>query len=285
MINYNNNGIAKVMYNNSEIAKVLYCSNSITSTIYQKNAELTFWQDFQVKVRNNTIQNYYAINDIISVPHSVYGTIDFQIVSFNNANLNNSNLTYSVTLLSSKSICEKYFDAPESLNTITDRRTYGNSTWDLSNIRQWLNSDGAANSWYSQSYAYDASPTYTTEDGFLKGLNSDFKAVLADVKNETILSDTDGGGVVESIDKVFLPSYTEIKGKTGEGTRYQKYALVTSNAETIKYDVNGIAQNWALRSLITTTPRSIRYITTTGVYWQHSAANSLKAIAPAVVIA
>lgn len=285
MINYNNNSIAKVMYNNSEIAKVLYCSNNITSTIYSKNAELTFWQDFQAKVRNNTIQNYYAVNDIISVQHDIFGTINFQIVAFNNAILNNANLNYSVTLLSEKSICEKYFDASEPLNTITDRRTYGNSTWDLSNIRQWLNSDGAANSWYSQSYAYDASPTYATEDGFLKGLDSDFKGVLADVKNETILSDTDGGGVVESIDKVFLPSYTEIKGGTGEGTKYQKYVLVTSNAETIKYDLNGVAINWALRTLLTTSARSIRYITTTGVYWQYSAANSLKAIVPACVIA
>ena len=42
------------------------------------------------------------------------------------------------------------FDAKEPNNTDSTHQTYGNNRWSVSNIRQWLNSNGAANLWWSK---------------------------------------------------------------------------------------------------------------------------------------
>ena len=50
----------------------------------------------------------------------------------------------SVTLITERIISLKCFDAIESGNSDSNRRSYGNNRWIYSNIRRWLNSQAAA---------------------------------------------------------------------------------------------------------------------------------------------
>ena len=60
-------------------------------------------------------------------------------------------------LVTEKMITLKCFDAKESGNSNSDRRSYGNNRYSVSNIDKWLNS--AAASWYAAQHGADAPPT------------------------------------------------------------------------------------------------------------------------------
>ena len=140
------------------------------------------------------------------------------------------------------------FDAKEPNNTDLTRQTYGNNRWSVSNIRQWLNSNGAANSWWSKpdENDKDEAPTedkvvessasensypagaYADAPGFLAGFSNDVLQHLTIIPNVTLKPNNDGGGLETTYDKVFLPSYTEIGfgkfyGKDPEGTKLPKF--------------------------------------------------------------
>ena len=103
------------------------------------------------------------------------------------------------------------YDAPEPSNPDSGRQQYGNNKYSLSNIHQWLNSDGAAGSWYTSTHQYDAAPDYaTTKAGFLNEWSDGTKSVLQDIDWATTLSDTDGGGTENVSGKVALMSTTEL---------------------------------------------------------------------------
>ena len=110
------------------------------------------------------------------------------------------------------------FDAAEPNNPDKYRKSDGNNRWSVSNIRQWLNSSGAANSWFTPKHEYDEAPTYASEPGFLAGFSSDVLEHFTEITNTTALSAPDGGGSETTIDRVFLPSYTEMGLPTGEGS-------------------------------------------------------------------
>ena len=112
------------------------------------------------------------------------------------------------------------FDAKESNNTDSNRKNNGNNRWSVSNIRQWLNSDGAAGSWWSAQHEYDAPPiaanvydaagAYADAPGFLAGFSANVLQHFTDITNTTALHSVDGGGTETTVDKVFLPSNTEM---------------------------------------------------------------------------
>lgn len=103
------------------------------------------------------------------------------------------------------------YDAPEPSNPDSGRQQYGNNKYSLSNIHQWLNSDGAAGSWYTSTHQYDAAPDYaTTKAGFLNEWSDGTKSVLQDIDWATTLSDTDGGGTENVSGKFALMSTTEL---------------------------------------------------------------------------
>ena len=118
----------------------------------------------------------------------------------------------SVTLITEKIISLKCFDAIESGNSDSNRRSYGNNRWIYSNIRQWLNSTAAAGKWYSAQHSADAAPTnanvwsnyneYDQEAGFLAGFSANFRAALLDTTHTVGKSSTDGGGMGEAFERV-----------------------------------------------------------------------------------
>ena len=153
----------------------------------------------------------------------------------------------STALVTSNIITFKCFDAIEAGNSDSNRRSYGNNRYSVSNIRQWLNSDAAAGKWYSAQHSADAAPTnanvwsnyneYDQEAGFLANFSAKMKAALLTV-TKTVAKNTvtDGGGSETVSDKIFLLSNTEVglanENNVAEGS---KYALFSDNNSRLAY--------------------------------------------------
>ena len=149
------------------------------------------------------------------------GCIEFEVVGVNHhKDITNEN-TPTITLMAKNIIRYAAFDAHEPDNEPEfARKLLGSNRWKYSNIRQWLNSSGAAGSWFTKQHMYDAAPTtsnvsgevgaYADAPGFLVGFISDVLQHFTDITNTTALCNADGGGSETTVDKVFLPSYTEM---------------------------------------------------------------------------
>ena len=92
------------------------------------------------------------------------------------------------------------------------RINYGHNRWKTSALRQWLNSTAVAGSWWTSQEKWDVMPAYaTTKDGFLHGYDP---AIINRMKATKIVTGkntvTDGGGVDETYDKVFLSSLEQM---------------------------------------------------------------------------
>ena len=136
---------------------------------------------------------------------------------------------------------------------------YGYNNWEHSAIRQWLNSDEVAGAWWSAKHLGDLAPSYAaSKDGFLRGLDSDFKSLIGTTKKITAQNTiTDGGGSVELTEKIFLLSRTEVSGgnenSIAEGTPYEYYSRLVGSVTTaansgrIKYDSTDAPFWWWLR--------------------------------------
>ena len=131
--------------------------------------------------------------------------------------------TNSTTLITEKIIALRAFDAKEPNNTDSDRQSYGNNKYSVSNIDQWLNSDAAAGQWYTAKHEADQAPTtisthvsantYTEDAGFLNGFSNELKSKLLDTTLKVALNTVTDGGSYESITrKVFLASRAETFG-------------------------------------------------------------------------
>ena len=170
----------------------------------------------------------------VSIPYSnegsgISGPIVFEVVGVNHHKDTNNADTPTITLMTKNIIRKAAFDAAEPNNTDTYRKNNGNNRWSVSNIRQWLNSDGAAGSWWSAQHEYDAPPiaanvsdaagAYADAPGFLAGFSANVLQHFTDITNTTVLCNADGGGSETTVDKVFLPSNTEMGlGNNSEGS-------------------------------------------------------------------
>lgn len=145
----------------------------------------------------------------------------------------------SVTLITDRIISLKCFDAMESSNSDSNRRSYGNNRWIYSNIRQWLNSNAAAGAWYAAQHSADAAPTnanvwsnyneYDQEAGFLAGFSANFIAALLSTTRTVGKATVDGGGTDTCTDKIFFATSTEV-GLSGDVVAGSQLALFTNDA-------------------------------------------------------
>jgi hypothetical protein len=151
----------------------------------------------------------------------------------------------SVTLITRRIIQLLAFDGKEPSNANSGRQKSGNNNYNYSNIRQWLNSNAGAGSWYSAKHSADAPPNssnvsvnaYDARAGFLAIFDTQFvnalmNTTLTVVKNTV----TDGGSYETVTDKVFLASTTEVglanERSIAEG---KKLALFTNDASRVAY--------------------------------------------------
>lgn len=123
----------------------------------------------------------------------------------------------SVTLVTEKMIRYIYMDNAEPSNKNSDRQASGNNNYAVSNIRQWLNSSGAAGAWYAAKHSYDASPIagqfgddYLNSDGFLRAFSTQEQNAILPTSYSFRKPDYDGGGTETLTDKIFIPSAAEV---------------------------------------------------------------------------
>lgn len=204
----------------------------------------------------------------------------------------------SVTLITEKIITLKCVDAKESGNSDTNRRSYGNNRYSLSNIDRWLNSDAAAGRWWAATHSADAAPTnanvwsnyneYDAQAGFLNSFSANMKAALLNttitVAKNTV---TDGGGSETITRKLFLASTTEVglanENNIAEGSKLAIFSDNTSRlayptAEAVsnsEYKTSGLAAGspwwWYLRTPYTSDSCYARHVSAGGALSSASA--------------
>ena len=125
----------------------------------------------------------------------------------------------------------------------------GTNKWDESNLRQYLNAELPANTWWHKMNLWDVG-AYKSRNGFL--YNFPNKELLVPIKRTVARSTSYGGGSVTCVDKIFLPSMYELMGtkinNIAEGVRrWDYYNTYTDASYRIKF-LNGTATNWWLAS-------------------------------------
>ena len=221
--------------------------------------KITSWKGVQNYIRQGVAAQAFKIGDQLVCNHATYGALVWSVIGFDCDTPVDEAYTRCLTLQLHDCLpVSLEFDAAEPNNPNTHRSLYGNNNWLQAAIRQWLNSDAEGGKWWSAQTEHDVAPSYVNDDGFLKGLDADFLSVVGQVKKITALNTvTDGGGFVETIERFFQPSLTEVNGgATGtinEGKVYPYYssfsdfAGISYSTNRIKYK-NGTQTAWGLRS-------------------------------------
>ena len=155
----------------------------------------------------------------------------------------------SVTLITEKVIDLRAYDGQETNSDNELYAQYGNIDYKLSNINQWLNSEGAANSWYTAQHSDDTAPInsymiygteYYARPGFLYNFTSAERQSLL----PTTLNNQRASKALESfVTKVFLPSAWETLGTF----------TVTDGSSKLKYFESYTTQAFPTQQLITNT--------------------------------
>lgn len=166
----------------------------------------------------------------------------------------------AITLHMSKSLPPIAFDANEPTNTVTSYSTIGNCSYKVSNIRQWLNSRAAAGKWYTAQHSWDRPPSasyitssdraYDTAPGFLNAFTDAEYSAILDTTIRVAKSSPEGGGKEDLVDKVFLPSSTEVgfsnENNVAEGASWGRYSTSDDSLFVSGYD--GKYGTWWLRT-------------------------------------
>ena len=158
---------------------------------------------------------------------------------------------------------------------------FGSNRWRTSPIRQWLNSDAAANSWWEPQSNFDRPTPDVVKPGFLNGLDADFLAVIGTVTKRTVKNNDIGGGYEDLTEKIFLPSRSEVFGGntldsityTEEGAPYAYYdtgrsALtkpgIGADTNRIHYKASGTATSFWLRSGTPHSSTAVNFVQSNG---------------------
>lgn len=247
------------------------------------------WAGIRDVVRRGRAQRYFAVGDVLTVATPRW-TIEYEVTGFDQVEPADAALTHSMTLLPVRLVTNLQFDAPEPGNPDANRAQYGCNRWDWSSIRQWLNSAAAPGEWWTVQHEYDAAPAYAaTLAGFMADLPADFLNAVAPARLVTALSNAYGGGSVETVDRFWLPSRTEIfgalNGGIAEGVQMTKYIDAT-DADRIKYNSAGTASGWALRSSNRSNSYNIVNVSANGIMQELSWSSAWSGgIVPACIIA
>lgn len=115
------------------------------------------------------------------------------------------------------------------------RVVYGYGRWSQSAIRQWLNSDAAANAWWTPQNPWDRPSEQHNVRGWLAGQDPDFVAMIKPVDVVTVLNSQEGfENLLETTqDKIFLPALNEwdiAPELAGEGESWDYYEALAAEA-------------------------------------------------------
>lgn len=179
------------------------------------------------------------------------------------------------------------------INTI-QRSRYGSNNYKESAIRQYLNASGAANTYWQSQTKFDRIASYvTTTPGFAAGFDDDFLAAVCPIKIKTCTNNyaevnDDIKSSYTTVDKFYLPSYTEIAGaKQNNISEGERFAMTEgyAQADFIKYNKSGSAQYWWFRSPYTGYTYFARSCSSSGSTGHYTTAYSALRVAAACTIA
>ena len=180
----------------------------------------------------------------------------------------------------------------------------GGSRYDYSNLRQWLNSDGATYAW-EKTYGYNMPPTHAAYNtpGFLYDLDPELRAVIGPVNKMWQLPNPGGmepGGYETVSDTVFLLSRVEVYGddywtpENSPETPYPYYFDLNTYptdgvvAGRIKQLVSANTAFWLRSSWSLEVPEinpwDVSTVDSDGTVWTYSAMDTYAGIAPAMCI-
>jgi hypothetical protein len=245
---------------------------------------LTQWQVIQRAVRNGTASSLYPVGTQLEVTKGE-STLVFDVVAHDIATPADTSKSHSMTLVLHDLLPDyMMFDNKEPNNSDSNRQNYGNNRYSVSNIRQWLNSSGAAGSWYTDQHAADAAPDYAaTTAGFMSDIDSDFLEVIGKTKIRTAKNTvTDGGGYEDLSDEYFyLLSKTEVglgnENNIAEGVQFPYFS---DNDKRKKAKTGDSNYYWWLRTPNSGYSYSVRRVDTSGTLYYDNACYS-NGVAPA----
>lgn len=174
---------------------------------------------------------------------------------------------------------------------------FGSNHWRTSSVRQWLNSDAAANSWWEPQSNFDRPTPDVSKPGFLNGMDADFLEVIGTVTKRTVKNNEIGGGYEDLTEKIFLPSRSEVFGGntldgityTEEGAPYAYYDVgrssltkpgIGADTNRIHYKASGTATSFWLRSGTPHSSMSVSSVQPNGGIIYGTYAFSSSALAP-----
>lgn len=185
------------------------------------------------------------------------------------------------------------------------RSGYGYNRWSQSAIRQWMNSDAAANAWFTPQNPYDRRPDQLASlRGMKAGFEEGFLNILKPVKVTTALNtvtDDQIGASEDTFDMFFLASLEQeyiqpqASGVEGQYWEYWKRRLglpnpqgqggAYANANHIRYAYNAktSAQHCRLRSATRGYASNPWLVSTSGSAYSNYATTATRAV-PACVI-
>ena len=232
-----------------------------------ENVLLSLWVRLQNQVRAGIFSKNHSVGDQLIVKYNGNDTI-WDIVAIDVATPADTSKTHSVTLMPHYLLPDyMMFDNKEPNNTDSGRKSYGNNRYKDSNIRLWLNSDGAAGSWWTAQHDADAAPSYaTTKAGFMNGFDANFLDVIGETKIKVVKNTvTDGGSYEELVDKFYLPSITEVglgnENNIAEGALFPYFDSATKRAKSIS---GGSAYYWWLRTPYSGSSYRVRSVNSSG---------------------
>ena len=169
---------------------------------------------------------------------------------------------------------------------------YGSNNWEESALRQWLNSEGAANTWWKAKTKFDRPCSYTSRPGFLAGFSEAFRTAIGECShgNRTngVFDLRGTNQAYETSEKVFVLCNEET-GLAKEqgitcGTLYDYYKNAT-DADRIKYLYSDKVspRYWWLRSPVPSGGFHERLVSTSGALNYNSAYDGYGAVAACVI--
>lgn len=234
----------------------------------------------------------YSVNGETALP------ITWMVVAKNHVSTP-SYPTNSVTLITERIIDLRAFDGREPSNPNSDRKYYGNNTYSLSNIDQWLNSDKS--NWYTATHTYDTPPNndytgmgtpYDTRPGFLSNFSDAEKNLLLTTNIRAAAYDTAYNDISR---KVFLPSAREMGvTSTTDGAQWEYFnsderrkAYVTeqcyNNTLTATKPANtNTPWYWWTRSATSAYSQNVHIVSITGSSSNATAMDGYYGVRPAV---
>ena len=179
-------------------------------------------------------------------------------------------------------------DGTVSILNHTQRARYGSNNYKESAIRNWLDSDDAANTWQTQQTRFQRPCSYRTRAGFVTYLDPEFVAVIREgthPNRTNEIFDLNGKKQAYSTtDKFYLVSQEEIGFSSESGIvcgSVFDYYNGASQADKIKYDINSqaTARNWWLRTPIPSYASFERYVHSSGALGTYDAHSGIGAVA------